>query len=460
MSEALAQAMCERFQGAGHRAVVAGGWVRDRLLDRPSGDLDIATSARPEQVMALFERVYPTGLQHGTVTVVIDEAPVEVTTFRHESSYTDQRRPDSVRFVTELEEDLKRRDFTVNAIAWDPLTGEYVDPFDGMADLQTQTLRCVGRADERFAEDALRLLRAVRFAATHYLMPAPGLEEAMRAQAAGLRQVAWERIERELSLLLERAQQPSVGLNLALRTSLLEHALPELLPLVGQAQNQFHAYDCWDHTLACVDAVPAGMTDIRWAALLHDLGKPPSAEPHPERAGEFRFFGHEQISVELAEQVAARLRFSKARREAVRALVATHMLHPSPEWGDAAIRRLLRKVGTDRLDAFLALKRADITAKGTPDVPQLIEGVVEIEQRLRAELARGAVLARRDLAVDGTALCQALGRAPGPWLGPVLSALLDWVLEDPDRNTLERLLERAQELASAEIKASSSGGAG
>ena len=199
--------------------------------------------------------------------------------------------------------------------------------------------------------------------------------------------MAWERIERELSLLLERAQQPSVGLKLALRTSLLEHALPELLPLVGQAQNQFHARllgpyprlrgrrTCWH------DRYPLG----GGCCTISASHRAPSHTQNEQAS-----FGlvMNRSALSLAEQVAARLRFSKARREAVRTLVATHMLHPSPERGDAAIRRLLRKVGTDRLDAFLALKRADITAKGTPDVPQLIEGVVEIEERLRAELAR------------------------------------------------------------------------
>jgi tRNA nucleotidyltransferase (CCA-adding enzyme) len=190
--------------------------------------------------------------------------------------------------------------------------------------------------------------------------------------------------------------------------------------------------------------VPAGQTDVRWAALLHDLGKPPSAEPNPERPGEYRFFGHEQLSVELTEAIAERLRFSGARRALISALVATHMLHPNEDWGDAAIRRLLRKVGPERLDAFLSLKRADIRAKGTDDVDALLVGVETIEVRLRSELAQGAALSRQDLAIDGTHLCEALNRAPGPWLGPLLATLLDWVTEDPTRNTLAALLAKAE----------------
>ena len=446
MSEALARLLCRRLQDAGHQAYVAGGWVRDRLLERASGDLDLATSARPDQVMAIFDRVHPTGLKHGTVTVVVEDAPVEVTTYRAESLYSDGRRPDQVEFLDSIEDDLKRRDFTMNAIAWDPLSGRYVDPFDGMADLQTKTLRCVGKPKDRFTEDGLRLLRAMRFAATHFLMPAPGLEAAMTACAARLDQIAIERVEREFSLLFERAERPSIGLNLALRTGLIARVLPELTPLVGQAQNRFHAYDCWDHTLACVDAVPPGHSDVRWAALLHDIGKPASAPPHPDRPGEYRFFGHEKISVTRVDAIARRVRFSSARREQVSALVATHMLHPDEAWGDPAIRRLLRKVGVDRIDEFLMLKRADIWAKGTADVASLVADVDIIEARLRSEIESGSALSRSDLAVDGTDLCAALGREPGPWLRAAFDSLLEWVIEDPQRNESDQLITRVQQL--------------
>ncbi len=444
MSDTLARALCQRLRDAGHDAYVAGGYVRDALLERASGDLDLATSATPDQVMAIFDRVHPTGLQHGTVTVVHEGAAVEVTTFRAEGDYSDGRRPDKVAFVGRIEDDLKRRDFTVNAIAWDPISDRYIDPFDGMADLQTRTLRTVGMASQRFDEDALRLLRAVRFAATHHLMPAPGLEDAMQAAAPGLSRIANERIEREFSLLFERADRPSIGLQLALRCGLLAVVLPELLPLVGQAQNRFHAFDCWTHTMAAVDAVPAGHVAVRWAALLHDLGKPSTAEPHPERPGEYQFFGHEKVSVEQTTLVAQRLRFSSQRQAHVERLVATHMLHPTPDWGDAALRRLLVKIGDEALDDFLLLKRADVAAKGTDDVPAIQQGVDRIEARLRAELAKGTALSRKDLAVTGDDLVRALGRPPGPWLGPLFAVLLARVVDEPEQNTQVRLIDVAR----------------
>ena len=444
MSGALARKLCRRLKDAGHSAYVVGGWTRDTLLGRPCGDLDLATSAHPEQVTALFDRVYPTGIAHGTVTVVEGEQPIEITTYRREGLYSDGRRPDSVNFVSTIEEDLARRDFTVNAIAWEPLEDRYVDPFDGLADLKTRTLRAVGKPEERFREDGLRLLRGMRFAATHHLMPAPDLEDIMSATNGALHGIASERIEREFSLLFERAEQPSIGLNLALRCGFFEIVLPELLPLVGQAQNRHHAFDCWQHTLAAVDAFPSGHVAVRWAALMHDLGKPHSAEEHEENKGEFRFFGHEKISLEQARQIGERLRFSGHRRRRVEGLVATHMLHPNDDWSEAALRRLLRKIEPQNLDDYLLLKRADIRAKGTPDVASILLDVDEVELRLRAELEKGSALSRKDLAVDGRQLSAALDRPAGPWLGPLLAHLLDQVIEDPSRNDEETLLRLAK----------------
>ena len=196
--------------------------------------------------------------------------------------------------------------------------------------------------------------------------------------------------------------------------------------------------------MAAVDAVPVGHVAVRWAALLHDLGKPPSAQEHPERPGEYQFFGHEKISVEQTALIAKRLRFSGQRQARVERLVATHMLHPNPDWGDAALRRLLVKIGDEGLDDFLLLKRADIAAKGTDDVPVIQRGVDQIEQRLRAELAKGAALSRKDLALTGDDLVQALGRAPGPWLGPLLATLLARVVDEPSENTRTRLIALAR----------------
>ena len=447
MSLTVARTVCETLRCAGYSAYVVGGFVRDRLLGRATGDVDVASDARPEQVTAIFDRVHATGLAHGTVTIMVGDEPVEHTTFRREGVYRDGRRPQVVQFVGSIEEDLARRDFTVNAVAWDPLSDTLVDPFGGEADGRAGLLRCVGNAEERFEEDALRLLRAIRFHATHGLEPAPGMEQAMAATAAGLERIAAERIEREITLIFERAERPSEAFNMARRCGLLPHVMPELLPLIGQAQNRHHAYDCWDHTMACVDAVPPGDAARRWAALLHDLGKPGTAELHPERPGEYRFYGHERLSLDLSAAIAERLRFSKNRRERVDVMVGTHMMHPTAEWGDAALRRLLSRLGDHGLEDFLALKRADIIAKGTPDVPEILAAMASIEERLRELLARGSAISRRDLALDGRQLAEALGRPPGKWLGPTLAALLDTVIEDPSLNRPERLVARARQLS-------------
>jgi tRNA nucleotidyltransferase (CCA-adding enzyme) len=441
MSEALARAACQQLRAAGHSAYVVGGFVRDRTLGRRPGDVDLATSAHPNQVLDVFPRSHATGVQHGTVTAVLDEGVVEITTYRAEGGYSDQRRPDEVQFLERVEDDLARRDFTVNAMAWDPLDDRLIDPFGGRSDLRAGVLRCVGDPGERFNEDALRLLRAVRFVATHALRPAEGVEAAMCGAAAAIEAIAAERIEAELSALLERADRPSEGLELARRCGLLEYILPEVLPMVGQAQNRFHAYDVWHHTMACVDAAPSGNVALRWAALLHDLGKPPSATEHPDRPGEFRFYGHERLSAEMGRAIAARLRMSNTRRARIGALIETHMHHPDETWGDAAVRRLLAKLEGDLFDDFLALKRADVQAKGTGDVPGILAGVDRFEERAHAERARGNAFSRKDLAVDGTDIAAYLGQAPGPWLGQVFAQLLDAVLEDPSLNERQKLLK-------------------
>ncbi len=434
-----AKALLEQLQKAGHRGFVVGGFVRDRLMGRPTGDLDIASPARPDQIEALFPRVHATGLSHGTVTIMVDDLPVEHTTFRAEGHYSDHRHPDTIRFVSTIEEDLARRDFTVNAIAWDPLEDCLIDPFNGAADLEARKLRAVGVAEERLREDALRILRAVRFASTHDLVLVDSLAAALRAMGPLLRNIAVERIEDELDKLLARSERPSIGFRLLAELQLLDVILPEFVPMMGQAQNRHHAYDVWNHTLAVLDACPSQPTALRWAALFHDLGKPVTAEPHPDNEGEFRFFGHEQVSMDLTEQIGQRLKFSKARQRRVGQVVAHHMIHPSEAWGDSAIRRLLRKLPGEDLDDFLAFKRADLTGKGTDDVDDLLKKVDVIEARLRNQRAAGHALSRRDLRMSSQALMDLAGRPGGPWLSALQNHLLEAVLEQPDCNEPERL---------------------
>lgn len=437
-----------RLQQAGHQAYLAGGCVRDVLLGRVSADFDIASSARPEQVIALFPRVHPTGLQHGTVTVVTDgderSRHVEVTTFRGEGVYVDGRRPAAVTFLDEIEKDLARRDFTVNAIAWDPVADVVVDPFGGIADAARRRIRAVGNAVDRFSEDGLRSLRAVRFASVLSFGLDGATRRAIPTTLATFRKVAVERVRDEFVKLLVNSRKPSRGIELLADTGLLGEFLPELLEGKGVLQNRWHRWPVWEHVLRVVDH-SAPRLEVRLGALLHDIAKPRCAEPHPVHAGEFSFHRHEHVGAEMAQEVLERLRFSTRTTEAVVRLVKQHNWYYRPDWSDGAVRRHLAKVGTDArsLEDFLALREADIRGHGV-NLEAGLANLEELKARFAAEMEKANALSIKELAVDGRGLMKALGLSPGPQVGELLRALLQHVLDQPEDNTEERLLEIAR----------------
>ncbi len=325
-------AVLRTLRGASRQAWLAGGAVRDILCGAAAQDFDVATDALPEQVVRLFPRVIPTGMQHGTVTVLSGEHKVEVTTFRGEGRYLDGRRPSSVTFLADIEGDLARRDFTVNAIAWDPIAGVLRDPFSGAEDLRRRRLRAVGDPLARFREDGLRPLRAVRFASTLRLALDPPTRLAIPEALDVFARVAMERVRDELIKLLVRGAPPSRGLRLLLRSGLLAHIVPELLESVNFAQNRYHRWDVWRHTLRCVDAAPPDLV-VRLAALLHDVAKPRSAAPKEGAPGEHTFYDHEKLGARLATDILQRLKFPRRETERVALLVAEHNWHYLPEWG-------------------------------------------------------------------------------------------------------------------------------
>lgn len=431
--------------GAG--LVLVGGAVRDRLMGRPEGDWDLATALLPQEVMARAKaaglRVIPTGLQHGTVTVMLDGHPAEITTYRGDDAYLDGRRPVSVRLGVALVEDLARRDFTVNAMALpvEVLEAEdwrdrVVDPFGGRDDLEAGLLRAVGDPLQRFAEDGLRPLRACRFAARLGFTVEPATLAAIPERLAVARKVAVERVFQELEKLL-CAQHPATGLRLLEGSGLLDLWLPELRPLVGLGQNDHHDLDAWEHTLAVVDGCPAEAT-LRWAALLHDLGK-----AHTRSLGQngrVHFYGHEEHSCRLAAAVLDRLKASRALVDSVLALVRHHGQRPTPEWSDAACRRLLARLEGDRipLDVWAALRRADLGGRAKP-LPEALEAFAVQLTRLRELAQARPPLTIRDLALNGRDLMARLGRPGGPWLGELQAHLLGQVLEDPALNAPQAL---------------------
>ena len=412
-----------RLETAGFAAYAVGGCVRDQLMGRTPGDYDVTTAALPEQTAAVFagERVIGTGMKHGTVTVLLDGHPLEITTFRVDGAYSDARHPDAVTFTRSLREDLARRDFTVNAIAWRPSEG-LVDPFGGEADVRSGVLRCVGDADARFREDALRILRCLRFSAVLGFRIEPETAAAARANRALLRAVSAERVAEELRKLVCGPLVRSVVLEY---TDVLGEVVPELLPLRGFEQHSpYHCYDVLEHCAAACEAVPPEPA-LRLAALLHDVGKPDCFFIGEDGVG--HFYGHSARSAELVDPLLRRLRFDNESREEITALVRLHdvMLEPN----ERSVLRALRKYGPDFFFRLLQLKRADALAHAPGDKRDERLARCEVLEALANDLlARSACFSLRDLAVSGDDLLAA-GFAPGPAVGAALNALLDAVTD-------------------------------
>ncbi len=436
------RALARRLHDAGFQAHLVGGGVRDMLLGRPPADFDLATDARPEKVLEIFGRSFaiPTGLQHGTVTVLSGSDPatrrsVEVTTFRGEGAYLDGRRPSSVTYVSTLDEDLSRRDFTMNAIALEPVTGAIADPFDGRADLARKLIRAVGDPLARFREDGLRPMRAVRQAAQLGFEIEPATLDAIAPALDVFRKVSAERVRDELLKLLA-SPRPSVGLALMHRTGLLGEVLPELLEGVGCAQNRYHKHDVFGHTLAVVDAT-RGDAIVRLGALLHDVGKPRARQPREGAPGEYSFFNHEYVGKDMADAIGRRLKLSTADRARVVAMVEHHMFFYKPEWSDGTVRRFVKRVGVDALGALFALREGDVLGRGFDEDPERELG--ELKRRIADVAASDAALRVTDLAINGQDVMRVLGVPPGREIGVVLERLLELVLDDPSLNTRETL---------------------
>ena len=439
---AAAAAILERLEGAGHEAWAVGGCVRDSLLGLAPKDWDLCTSARPEEMETVFSgwQVIPTGLRHGTLTVRLEGENWEVTTYRTDGAYTDHRHPDGVAFVREVEADLARRDFTVNAMAWHPRRGLF-DPMGGRKDLEGKTLRCVGEPARRFGEDALRILRGVRFAACYGLSPAPETAAAIHQQRELLKTVAPERCCAELRRLL---CAPAEGLEPVLWAfwdvlSILP-GLACLGEMPGYEQgNPHHHLDLQGHTIQAVVSVP-GKEALRLAALLHDSGKP--ACRTVDQQGVAHFYGHAKESARLAEEALRKLRCENALRRQVVELVELHDLWVPPTLPSA--RRWLGRLGEEGLRDLLALERGDTLAHAPHCRPPRLERLERGEQLLEQVLQERDCISLRELAVDGKDLL-ALGFSPGPALGAALGFLLEEVVEGRLENQRDSLLAALNE---------------
>ncbi len=426
-----------RLRAEEGQAYLVGGTVRDALLDREAhATVDVATDRTPAQVLALFARVEPVGIRHGTVLILEGSLKVECTTFRRESGYADARHPDAVLFTHDPIEDLSRRDLTVNAMAWDPEARRLLDPHGGALDLERRVLRAVGDPERRFREDALRPLRVARLAATLGLEPEPETRAALGRVLDRARRIAWERVGQELDRMM-RAPRPSVGFELLRESDLLALWLPELARCAGVPQNRWHAFDVYQHSLRVCDAAPPEKPRVRWAALLHDIGKP---DTRVERDGEGTFYQHQVVGAELADRALRRLRHPASEREAIVHLVREHMFEFRSAWSDAALRRWLRRVGIDAVADLFDLRIADALGKTEHAVfPADLE---RMRARIEQLLAASSALDVADLAIDGRDVMRVLGVPPGPAVGRVLESLLHEVLEHPELNQRERLIAR------------------
>ena len=423
------------FNENGFSLYVVGGAVRDFLLGQENHDFDFCTNALPEDVLRIFPKVIPTGIKHGTVTVLYYGESFEVTTFRTEGKYSDKRHPDNVSFVKDLNEDLSRRDFTVNAFAADCRNGKIIDLFRGKRDLRKKIIKAIGEPSQRFSEDALRLLRMCRFCSKLNFIPEKTTFFAAKELSSTISNVSIERICDELFKIL-MSKKPSVGIIMMEDTGLLEVVLPEVSVCRKTKQDKIGSKDVLGHILNCLDAsAQAGCSlEVRLAALLHDIAKP-SCETLSED-GHVSFYGHDIKSAQMAEAVCKRLKCSTAVTEKVKILIEGHMIRYSENWTDGAVKRFINRVGIDNINELFELQWCDQIASEGKSKKALYEPFIK-----RIEKALNEPLSLKDLAVSGEDLME-IGIPKGPQLGKILNYLLEKVIDDPslnDKNTLLKL---------------------
>ena len=423
---------------AGYEAYAVGGCVRDVMLNRTPMDWDITTSAKPHEVKQLFGHTIDTGILHGTVTVMLEQEGFEVTTYRIDGEYEDARHPTEVSFTSDLLEDLKRRDFTINAMAYNDAQG-LVDAFDGVGDLKRGIIRCVGRATERFSEDALRMLRAVRFSAQLGFV----LEEETRAAivelAPNIAKVSAERIQMELVKLLMSNHPEEICA--AYETGLTAVFLPEFDRMMETAQNNpHHCYTVGEHTLMALQGVEADKV-LRLTMLLHDVAKPVCHTT--DENGIDHFYGHPQKGSEMARMILRRLKFDNDTTDRVSALVRWH--DDNPELSPRSVRRAISRIGLERYPALFAVKRADTLAQSTYCREEKLTYLDAYEALYHEVMEKQQCLTIKQLAVTGSDLIEA-GMQPGKEIGSVLKQLLELVLEAPELNTKEKLLKQVHNL--------------
>ncbi len=457
----------ETLQKEGFEAYLVGGCVRDMLLENPPADgpkdWDVTTNARPEQIQSMFKdfkTIYEN--TYGTVTVVnmaVNEADrevthetqleeVQITTYRSEGGYADSRHPEHVSYETKIEKDLERRDFTMNAIAWDPSKGHFVDPYGGIKDIKDKVVRCVLNADIRFSEDALRIMRAVRFSTALGFAIENETLIALTAQAGNIKDISIERVRDEF-LKIVNSNNPAFGISLLQRTGILKQIIPELEEGIGCEQKGAHIYDVFDHLLhALQHAADKGFPlEIRLSALFHDIGKP-ATRRYDAKKDKYTFFGHEVVGARMTRKILERLRVPRETTELVVSMVRNHMFFSDTEQITlSAVRRVIQKVKPDHIWELMQVREADRVGMKKAEAPyRLRKYHAMIEEALHDPISVG------QLAIDGEYLINVLHMKPGPRMGWTLHALLEEVLENPTLNTVEQLTKRVKNLEQLEDK--------
>ncbi len=433
------------LQKAGFEAYIVGGCVRDFLRGVEPNDWDVTTNAKPEEI----QKVFPDSFYENnflTVTVRAAGMEIEVTTYRSEAKYSDKRHPDEVKYAKTLEEDLSRRDFTVNAMAMTDKK-EITDLFDGQKDLKKKIIRTVGDANERFEEDALRMLRALRFAATLDFQIEEKTAEAIKKNALWLEVVSKERVRDELVKII-MSENSAQGIELLRQLGLLKYILPELLENVGVGQNKHHIYDCYQHALKALEytAKKKYNMHVRIAALLHDVGKP---RVKMGEGKESTFYNHEMIGAKMAFQILQRLKFSNKDVEKIVRLIRYHMFYyNTDEVTESSVRRLVRNVGPENMEELLQVREADRIGSGVPKAePYKLRHLKYIIEKVSKD-----PISVKMLKVNGKDVMDVLGSEPGPQIGQILDVLLSYVLDDPKKNTKTFLEEQIKKLGELDEK--------
>ncbi len=425
------------LQMHGFEAYAVGGCVRDSILAKSPEDWDITTSAKPAEIKRLFSRTVDTGIEHGTVTVLLGKESFEVTTYRIDGMYEDSRHPKEVIFTNRLEEDLRRRDFTINAMAYND-EARLIDVFGGMKDLNRHLIRCVGEPKERFSEDALRILRAVRFSAQLNFPIEPVTADAIRELAPALENISAERIQAELVKLLVSAHPEQI--RDACELGITKVILPEWDAMEGVVQNTpHHKYNVAEHTVHALKSVKRDKI-LRLTMLFHDMGKP--AMKKTDGNGRDHFKGHALVSEEIARSVMRRLKFNNETVKKVTRLVCYHdyRIEATPQ----NVRRAMNRIGIDLFPYYLAVRMADVKAQSPYRRREKIENIIAMREIYQETLVNEDCVTLRDLAVGGRELME-IGMKPGRELGNMLNELLEWVIDEPDCNKKEILCEYVKE---------------